>query len=52
LDCLQAVGCACCPADAAAEVRACADHVTEQRAGAGAVREICELLLAARSAPL
>jgi N-acylneuraminate cytidylyltransferase len=52
LGCLQAVGCACCPADAAAEVRACADHVTEQRAGAGAVREICELLLAARSAPV
>lgn len=47
LDSLAAAGFACCPADALAEVRARADYVTTLRAGAGAVREVCDLLLAA-----
>jgi len=35
------------PADAHVEVRALAHHVTAARAGAGAVRELCDLLLTA-----
>ena len=38
------------PADARPEVRARADYVTEASGGAGAVRELCELLLTARGA--
>jgi 3-deoxy-D-manno-octulosonate 8-phosphate phosphatase (KDO 8-P phosphatase) len=37
----------CAPPGAHAEVRAAADHVTTARAGAGAVRECCDLLLTA-----
>lgn len=36
------------PADACAEVRRAADHVTAAGGGRGAVRELCELVLAAR----
>lgn len=46
LECLQAVGWACCPADAVDAVRTCADYVTALPAGGGAVREVCERLLA------
>lgn len=45
----EAAGLACCPADAEEAVRARADYVTKLPAGAGAVREVCELLLAARN---
>jgi 3-deoxy-D-manno-octulosonate 8-phosphate phosphatase (KDO 8-P phosphatase) len=38
------------PADAREEVRDRADHVTASRAGAGAVREVCELCLRAKNA--
>ena len=38
---------ACAPANAHAEVRAAAHHVTRQRGGEGAVRELCDLLLVA-----
>lgn len=38
------------PADARAEVRARADYVTAAPAGAGAVREVCELCLRAKGA--
>jgi 3-deoxy-D-manno-octulosonate 8-phosphate phosphatase (KDO 8-P phosphatase) len=38
---------ACAPPDAHAEVCAAAHHVTRARAGAGAVRECCDLLLMA-----
>ena len=38
---------ACAPANAHAEVLAAAHHVTRQRGGAGAVRELCDLLLVA-----
>ncbi|HET9822610.1 MAG TPA: HAD hydrolase family protein [Burkholderiaceae bacterium] len=40
-------GFACAPPDAHAEVRALAHHVTRARGGEGAVRECCDLLLAA-----
>ena len=45
---------ACAPANAHAEVRAIAHHVTAARGGEGAVRECCDLLLmaAGRYAPL
>ncbi len=39
-------GLKCAPADAASWVRERADHVTLQGGGHGAVREVCELLLA------
>ena len=48
LGCLAVAGFACCPADAVPEVRAVADHVTARPAGAGAVREVCDLLLQSR----
>jgi len=38
---------ACVPPDSHVEVRAIADHVTRARAGHGAVRECCDLLLIA-----
>ena len=47
---LRAVGLACAPADAHPEVRAVASVVTRAGGGAGAVREVCDLLLAARGA--
>ena len=40
-------GFACAPANAHAEVRAIAHHVTAARGGAGAARECCDLLLMA-----
>ena len=45
---------ACAPANAHAEVRAVAHHVTRARGGDGAARECCDLLLmaAGRYAPL
>ena len=45
---LEAVGLACCPADAVAAIRARVDYVAAAGGGAGAVREVCDLLLAAR----
>lgn len=44
---LQRARLACAPAQAHAQVRALADHVTEARGGEGAVRECCDLLLTA-----
>jgi len=41
-------GCFVAPADACAQVRAAADHVTQARGGHGAVREALELLLRAQ----
>jgi 3-deoxy-D-manno-octulosonate 8-phosphate phosphatase (KDO 8-P phosphatase) len=48
LPALECVGLACAVADAAAPVQAIAHYVTQQRGGDGAVREVCELLVAAR----
>jgi 3-deoxy-D-manno-octulosonate 8-phosphate phosphatase (KDO 8-P phosphatase) len=50
LSALERVGLACAVADAAAPVQAAAHYVTQRRGGDGAVREVCELLIAARSA--
>jgi 3-deoxy-D-manno-octulosonate 8-phosphate phosphatase (KDO 8-P phosphatase) len=44
---LHRAGFACASANAHAEVRAVADHVTAQPGGHGAVREFCDLLLMA-----
>jgi 3-deoxy-D-manno-octulosonate 8-phosphate phosphatase (KDO 8-P phosphatase) len=38
---------ACAPANAHVEVRAIAHYVTERQGGAGAVRELCDLLMTA-----
>ncbi|HMO44957.1 MAG TPA: HAD hydrolase family protein [Rubrivivax sp.] len=44
---LHRAGFACASANAHAEVRAVADHVTARRGGHGAAREFCDLLLIA-----
>ena len=49
LPALERVGFACAVADALECVKQVAHHVTERRGGDGAVRELCELLLAARA---
>ena len=46
---LESVGLACAVADAAPPVKAVAHYVTQQRGGDGAVREVCELLIAAQN---
>ena len=48
LPALECVGLACAVADAAEPVKAVAGYVTAARGGQGAVREVCELLIAAR----
>jgi 3-deoxy-D-manno-octulosonate 8-phosphate phosphatase (KDO 8-P phosphatase) len=48
LSALECVGLACAVADAADPVLAAAHYVTTRRGGDGAVRELCELLIAAR----
>jgi YrbI family 3-deoxy-D-manno-octulosonate 8-phosphate phosphatase len=47
LPALECVGLACAVADAAEPVRAIAQYVTQRRGGDGAVRELCEFLIAA-----
>ena len=47
---LRRVAFACCPPTAHAEVLALAHHVTRMAAGAGAARELCDLLLVASGA--
>lgn len=47
-ECLAQVGLAVCPADAMPIVQPLAHYVTHREAGAGAVREVCDLLLEAR----
>lgn len=48
---MKAVGCPITVPDAIDEVLDCAVFVTGKKGGAGAVREICDLLLAARRLP-
>jgi 3-deoxy-D-manno-octulosonate 8-phosphate phosphatase (KDO 8-P phosphatase) len=48
LPAMRSVGLGIAVADASAYTRRHADHVTRARGGAGAAREVCELLLAAR----
>jgi len=50
LPALECVGLACAVADAMEPVKAAAHYVTQKRGGDGAVREVCELLIAARNA--
>lgn len=51
LPALECVGLACAVADAAEPVKAVAHYVTQRRGGDAAVREVCELLIAARLRP-
>jgi 3-deoxy-D-manno-octulosonate 8-phosphate phosphatase (KDO 8-P phosphatase) len=46
---LEAVGCPIAVANAAMEVKSTARFVTQRRGGEGAVREVCEMILEARS---
>jgi 3-deoxy-D-manno-octulosonate 8-phosphate phosphatase (KDO 8-P phosphatase) len=48
LPALECVGLACAVADAAEPVLAVAHYVTRRRGGDGAVREVCEFLIAAK----
>lgn len=48
LPALECVGLACAVADAADPVKAVAHYVTQRRGGDGAVREVCEFLIAAK----
>jgi N-acylneuraminate cytidylyltransferase len=48
LPAFEVAGFACCPADAVDAIRERADYVATRAGGAGAVREVCESLLAAR----
>lgn len=48
LPALERVGLACAVADAAEPVQSVAHYVTRRRGGDGAVREVCELLIASR----
>ncbi len=50
LDGLRVVGLSCCPADAVPEVRRAVNYVCRDGGGAGAVREVCDLIRA-RLAP-
>lgn len=49
LDCLRAAGVAIVPADAHPDVLGAADIVTVASGGFGAVREVCDLIIAARA---
>lgn len=45
---LEKVGLACCPADAVEEVLEEADFISSKNGGRGAVRELCDFILAAQ----
>jgi 3-deoxy-D-manno-octulosonate 8-phosphate phosphatase (KDO 8-P phosphatase) len=45
---MESVGLACAVADAVEPVKTIAHYVTQRRGGDGAVREVCELIIAAR----
>lgn len=49
LDCLRHVGLPICVADAHPDARAAARLITERRGGEGAVREVCDAIIRARS---
>jgi N-acylneuraminate cytidylyltransferase len=51
LECVQWVGVGIAVADAKAELRRSAAWVTSKAGGTGAVREVCDLIIAAREAP-
>ncbi|CAN0373884.1 unnamed protein product [Phaeothamnion confervicola] len=49
LEGLRAVGLSCCPADAVPAVRGAVNYVCSAGGGAGAVREVCDLIRAHRA---
>ena len=51
LDCLESVGFSACPSDAVGAVTEKVHYVSTCRGGSGAVREICDLIRAARARP-
>ena len=44
-DAIEFVGFGCCPADAAADIRAVAALVTKAKGGEGVIREVAEMVL-------
>lgn len=44
IECIKMAGLGCCPADAHKSVRTAADYVTSHKAGAGAVREVIDMV--------
>jgi len=46
LECIQHAGVSFCPADAVSEILKQTDYICKFEGGAGAVREVCELVLA------
>jgi len=45
LECMKAAGFAACPSDAAETIRSISHYICKHPGGAGAVREVCELLI-------
>lgn len=45
---MRACGCACCPADAAPEIRGIACYVSDRRGGEGCVRDVVEQVMRAQ----
>lgn len=52
VDIMKIVGLSVCVGDGAKEAKKVADHVTKQKGGDGAVREICDMILEANAQPL
>ena len=48
LECLRSVGFPCCPADAVDQVKSACSYIAARNGGAGAVREIAELIISQR----
>ena len=51
LECLGVVGFASCPADSAPEIETAVHYVCKRGGGAGAVREVCDLICNQRESP-
>jgi 3-deoxy-D-manno-octulosonate 8-phosphate phosphatase (KDO 8-P phosphatase) len=49
---MSKVGCPIAPPDAVTEIRDCAIYLTALKGGAGAVREVCDMIVRARSTDL
>ena len=45
MECMRAAGIGCAVCDAHPNVLRCADYITKRRGGAGAVREVCDLIV-------
>lgn len=48
LEVMRRVGCACCPADACAEVKAVSAYISQKRGGYGCARDVLEQVLQAQ----